>query len=49
MQSETSYLGHFALANGRLPAVGRGGGARVMSLSSSAHRRCDLNREYPKN
>ncbi|GAB6899161.1 SDR family NAD(P)-dependent oxidoreductase [Kineosporia succinea] len=43
LQLATNHLGHFALATGLLPALRRGaherGGARVVTLSSTAHMR----------
>jgi NAD(P)-dependent dehydrogenase (short-subunit alcohol dehydrogenase family) len=38
-QMATNHVGHFALTAGLLPALVRGEGARVVSLSSVAHRR----------
>jgi NAD(P)-dependent dehydrogenase (short-subunit alcohol dehydrogenase family) len=39
MQFATNHLGHFALATGLYPALKAAGGARVVSVSSSAHQR----------
>ena len=39
MQFATNHLGHFALATGLHPALAAAGGARVVSVSSSAHLR----------
>jgi NAD(P)-dependent dehydrogenase (short-subunit alcohol dehydrogenase family) len=39
MQFATNHLGHFALATGLRPALAAAGGARVASVSSSAHLR----------
>jgi NAD(P)-dependent dehydrogenase (short-subunit alcohol dehydrogenase family) len=39
MQFATNHLGHFALANGLHDALALAGGARVVSVSSSAHQR----------
>ncbi|MFJ3216069.1 SDR family NAD(P)-dependent oxidoreductase [Kitasatospora sp. NPDC086801] len=39
LQFATNHLGHFALATGLHPALARDGGARVVSVSSSAHHR----------
>lgn len=39
MQFGTNYLGHFALTARLLPLLQRSGGARVVNLSSVAHRR----------
>jgi NAD(P)-dependent dehydrogenase (short-subunit alcohol dehydrogenase family) len=41
-QFATNHLGHFALVNRLWPALAAGGGARVISLSSSGHRRSDI-------
>ncbi|MGY5048380.1 SDR family NAD(P)-dependent oxidoreductase [Streptomyces sp. 900105755] len=38
MQMATNYLGHFALATGLLPALRKAGAARVVAVSSGAHR-----------
>jgi NAD(P)-dependent dehydrogenase (short-subunit alcohol dehydrogenase family) len=37
MQFATNHLGHFALATGLHPALAAAGGARVVSVSSTAH------------
>ena len=37
MQFATNHLGHFALALGLYPALAEAGGARIVSVSSSAH------------
>src|SRR5216683_2792995 len=39
MQFATNHLGHFALATGLHGALAAGGGARIVSVSSSAHLR----------
>lgn len=39
MQFATNHLGHFRLALGLFPALAAAGGARVVSVSSNAHRR----------
>jgi NAD(P)-dependent dehydrogenase (short-subunit alcohol dehydrogenase family) len=39
MQFATNHLGHFALATGLHRALATAGGARIVSLSSSAHHR----------
>ena len=41
-QFGVNHLGHFALATGLLPALRAAGTARVVSLSSRAHRRGDI-------
>jgi NAD(P)-dependent dehydrogenase (short-subunit alcohol dehydrogenase family) len=41
-QFATNHLGHFALVNRLWPAIAAVGGARVVSVSSSAHRRSDI-------
>ena len=38
----TNHLGHFALATGLHPALSASGGARVVSLSSTAHLYCPV-------
>lgn len=47
LQFGTNHLGHFALTTSLLPALRRAQGARVVALSSSAHRRSDLHRDDP--
>lgn len=42
-QFGTNHLGHYALTVLLLPALRKGAPARVVSLSSSAHRRADVN------
>ena len=42
LQMGTNHLGHFALFEHLLPALRSGDGARVVALSSSAHRRSDI-------
>jgi len=42
LQMGTNHLGHFALFEGLQPALAADGGARVVVLSSSAHRRSDV-------
>ena len=42
-----NHLGHFALATGLLPALASAGGARVVVLSSRAHRRSDVDFDDP--
>ncbi|MCG5445614.1 SDR family NAD(P)-dependent oxidoreductase [Micromonospora sp. NIE79] len=54
MQFATNHLGHFALATGLRPALAAGDGARIVSVSSTAHLRSPVvfediqydNREY---
>ncbi len=41
-QFATNHLGHFALVNQLWPALSSGGGARVVPVSSSGHRRSDI-------
>jgi len=41
-QFATNHLGHFALVNRLWPALAGGGGARVVSVSSSGHRGSDI-------
>jgi NAD(P)-dependent dehydrogenase (short-subunit alcohol dehydrogenase family) len=41
-QFATNHLGHFALVNRLWPAIAAGGGARVVSVSSTGHRRSDI-------
>lgn len=41
-QFATNHLGHFALVNRLWPAITAGGGARVVSVSSSGHRRSGI-------
>ena len=38
-QFATNHLGHYALVNRVWPAISRGGGARVVAVSSASHRR----------
>lgn len=47
MQLGTNHLGHFALATGLLPALKAAGKARVVSLTSIAHRRSDIDYDDP--
>ncbi|MBO2450701.1 SDR family NAD(P)-dependent oxidoreductase [Actinomadura barringtoniae] len=42
MQFATNHFGHFALAAGLRPALRAAGGARVVSVSSSAHHRSGI-------
>lgn len=42
LQFATNHLGHFALATGLHAALAAAGGARVVSVSSSAHRRASV-------
>ena len=42
-----NHLAHFALTIGLLPSLQAAGDARVISLSSSAHRRSDIDYEDP--
>ncbi|MGY1604862.1 SDR family NAD(P)-dependent oxidoreductase [Geodermatophilus sp. SYSU D00815] len=42
LQFATNHLGHFALATGLHPAMAGADGARVVSVSSSAHLRSDV-------
>lgn len=46
-QFGTNHLGHFAFTLALIDPLRRSGNARVVALSSSAHRRSDLNREDP--
>ncbi|TDD86201.1 SDR family NAD(P)-dependent oxidoreductase [Actinomadura darangshiensis] len=46
-QFGTNHLGHFALATGLLPSLRAADGARVVSLSSRAHRRGDVDFDDP--
>ena len=41
-QFGTNHLGHFALTAGLLPALRAAGGARIIAVSSRAHRRSDV-------
>ncbi|GAA1566056.1 SDR family NAD(P)-dependent oxidoreductase [Kribbella hippodromi] len=41
-QFATNHLGHFALANRLWPALTANGGGRVVSVSSTGHRRSDI-------
>ncbi|MGW6195040.1 SDR family NAD(P)-dependent oxidoreductase [Kribbella sp. NPDC055110] len=41
-QFATNHLGHFALVNRLWPAIAADGGARVVSVSSTGHRRSDI-------
>jgi NAD(P)-dependent dehydrogenase (short-subunit alcohol dehydrogenase family) len=41
-QFATNHLGHFALVNRLWPALAAGDGARVVSVSSTGHRRSDI-------
>ncbi|MBV9450812.1 MAG: SDR family NAD(P)-dependent oxidoreductase [Streptosporangiaceae bacterium] len=47
LQFGTNHVGHFALTKGLLPALTAAGGARVVSVSSSAHRRSDIDFDDP--
>ncbi len=47
LQFGTNHLGHFELTRGLLPALQAAGGARVVALSSSAHRRGDVDLADP--
>jgi len=42
LQFATNHLGHFALVNRLWPALVADGGARVVSVSSTGHRRSDI-------
>lgn len=46
-QFGVNHLGHFALVEALLPALRHAGGARVVSLSSRAHRRGDIDFDDP--
>lgn len=52
LQFATNHLGHFALATGLHTALAVGamghGGARIVSLSSTAHMRADINFDDPQ-
>ncbi|HWD79977.1 MAG TPA: oxidoreductase, partial [Kribbella sp.] len=41
-QFATNHLGHFALVNRLWPAIAADGGGRVVSVSSTGHRRSDI-------
>jgi NAD(P)-dependent dehydrogenase (short-subunit alcohol dehydrogenase family) len=41
-QFATNHLGHFALANRLWPLLADGGGARVVALTSTGHKRSDI-------
>ncbi|WP_112247318.1 SDR family NAD(P)-dependent oxidoreductase [Kribbella monticola] len=41
-QFATNHLGHFALVNRLWPAIAADGGARVVAVSSTGHRRSDI-------
>jgi NAD(P)-dependent dehydrogenase (short-subunit alcohol dehydrogenase family) len=41
-QFATNHLGHFALVNRLWPAIAANGGGRVVSVSSTGHRRSDI-------
>jgi NAD(P)-dependent dehydrogenase (short-subunit alcohol dehydrogenase family) len=47
LQFGTNHLGHFALTTGLLPALRDANGARVVMLSSRAHRRSDVDFDDP--
>jgi NAD(P)-dependent dehydrogenase (short-subunit alcohol dehydrogenase family) len=47
-QFATNHLGHFALTNHLWPALAADGGARVVALSSSGHRRSDIRWDDPQ-
>ncbi|WP_328323605.1 SDR family NAD(P)-dependent oxidoreductase [Kribbella sp. NBC_00382] len=47
-QFATNHLGHFALTNRLWPALAADGGARVVALSSSGHRRSDIRWDDPQ-
>jgi NAD(P)-dependent dehydrogenase (short-subunit alcohol dehydrogenase family) len=46
-QFGTYHLGYFALTTGLLPALAAGEGARVICLTSRAHRRSDVDFDDP--
>jgi NAD(P)-dependent dehydrogenase (short-subunit alcohol dehydrogenase family) len=46
-QFATNHLGHFAFTVGLLPCLRAAGNARVVSLTSSAHRRSDIDFDDP--
>ncbi|GGR55055.1 MULTISPECIES: SDR family NAD(P)-dependent oxidoreductase [Streptomyces] len=48
LQLATNYLGHFALALGLRDALRRAGSARVVAVSSGAHRRHPVDLEDPQ-
>ncbi|MBB2748194.1 UNVERIFIED_ORG: NAD(P)-dependent dehydrogenase (short-subunit alcohol dehydrogenase family) [Microbispora rosea subsp. rosea] len=47
LQFGTNHLGHFAFVTGLVPSLLRADGARVIVLSSSAHRRSDVDFDDP--
>jgi NAD(P)-dependent dehydrogenase (short-subunit alcohol dehydrogenase family) len=47
-QFATNHLGHFALTNQLWPALVADGGARVVSVSSTGHRRSDIRWDDPQ-
>jgi NAD(P)-dependent dehydrogenase (short-subunit alcohol dehydrogenase family) len=47
LQFATNHLGHFAFVTGLLPSLRAAGGARVVVLTSSAHRRSDVDLDDP--
>ncbi|MFI5707474.1 SDR family NAD(P)-dependent oxidoreductase [Kribbella sp. NPDC051620] len=47
-QFATNHLGHYALTNRLWPALAADGGARVVALSSSGHRRSDIRWDDPQ-
>jgi NAD(P)-dependent dehydrogenase (short-subunit alcohol dehydrogenase family) len=47
LQFAVNYLGHFAFTAGLLPSLREAGTARVISLSSRAHRRSDVDFDDP--
>ncbi|OPF75234.1 oxidoreductase [Streptomyces antioxidans] len=46
-QFAINHLGHYALTNRLWPAVARGGGARVVSVSSNGHQLSDIHWDDP--
>ena len=47
-QFATNHLGHFALVNRLWPAIAADGGGRVVSVSSTGHRRSDIRWDDPQ-
>ncbi len=47
-QFATNHLGHYVLTNELWPALARGGGARVVALSSTGHKLSDIRWDDPQ-